>query len=269
MNLKKPFRTTLFIVLLVIDLIFLSFLVSLKNVSNKDYLVSKIKDFDIVRYVKERDYIIESTNNLRYPIEIYNYIDVDTFNKIGEEAVNNIFSGEKNILESEKLTNLLKKSIDYYDAENNADSISHAKKDLQRFSTEVSYKINNDSVVKLLKFSTVVTNSFVYVIPYLIAIIFTTLIIVFEKKKGLLIGGVTYILYSLYLYYFDNNFIRRLYVEGNFYSYFKGFKKYTFNLNTLYTICFILGFVLLLIWTIFYIKKVVRRVKVSSYDFGR
>ena len=79
MNLKKPFRTTLFIVLLVIDLIFLSFLVSLKNVSNKDYLVSKIKDFDIVRYVKERDYIIESTNNLRYPIEIYNYIDVESF----------------------------------------------------------------------------------------------------------------------------------------------------------------------------------------------
>ena len=269
MNLKKPFRTTLFIVLLVIDLIFLSFLVSLKHVANKDYMVSKIKDFDIVRYVKERDYIIESTNNLRYPIEVYNYINVDNFNNIGEEAVDNLFAGKKPILESAKFTSLLKQSIDYYDAANNADSMEHVKKDVQRFSTEVSYKINNDSVVKLLKASTIVTNTFVYFIPYLIAITFTALIIVYEKKKGLLIGGITYMIYSFYVYYFDKNFIRRLYSEGNFYSYFKGFKKYTFNLNTLYTICFILGFVLLLIWTIFYIKKTVRRVKVSSYDFGR
>ncbi len=269
MNLKKPFITTLFIVLLVIDFLFLSFLVSIKNISSKEYLNEKIKDFDIKRYVKDRDYIIESANNFRYPIEVFDYIDVNKFQEIGYEAVDNLIDRKKIVLDSEKLSGLLYDSVSVYDEENNADSYVHVKKDIQRFATEIAYKINNDSVVSLLKATLIIVNSVFYFIPYLIAIALTALIIYFEKKKGLLITGIAYVIYSFYLYYFNNYFIRRLYVEGNFYSYFKGFKKYTFNLDNLYIICFLVGFVLLLIWTVFYIIKVVRKIKVNSYEFGR
>ena len=269
MNLRKPFITTILIVLLVIDFIFLSFFVSIKNISNKEYLSSVSKNFDIISYIKDRKYIIKSTENLEYPIDVYNYINIYNFHQLVDESIDNLLAGKKLIIDSTKLTNILTKSVSLYDLNNKSDSFSFVKDDIFRFSVEVSYRINNDGVVQIFKVALFLVNSFIYYIPFIIAIILSGLIIIYEKKEGILINGIIYIIYSFFLYYMNTHFISWMLKSGSFYSYFRNMSDFTLRLDNLYIICFIFSFVLLLIYSVLYLKRVIRNIRLSSYENWR
>ena len=178
-------------------------------------------------------------------------------------------AGKKLIIDSTKLTNILTKSVSLYDLNNKSDSFSFVKDDIFRFSVEVSYRINNDGVVQIFKVALFLVNSFIYYIPFIIAIILSGLIIIYEKKEGILINGIIYIIYSFFLYYMNTHFISWMLKSGSFYSYFRNMSDFTLRLDNLYIICFIFSFVLLLIYSVIYLKRVIRNIRLSSYENWR
>ena len=269
MNLRKPIKTTVFIVLLALDLIIFSFFLASKNVLNKEYLSSKVKDFSFISYVKERDYINTEVRAFKYPIEVFDYIDMDEFYKVMDGSIDKLLESKTPLLDGNEIVRILEDSVNKYDQEHDSDSLRFAKDDINRVSTEFAYKLNNDGLVCIVKIMVFCSSGIIFYIPILIAILLSVYICLDEKREGFLINGIVYIVYSLYLYLLNIRFINGLVRNGSIYTYFDGFKSYTFKLEPALIICFILGFVLLLIYIGMYIKKLIRDVRLHSYENWR
>lgn len=262
MKLISSFKTAITILVLSIILLLISFLVAFKNITNKDFLKEKKKDFDIVNYVKNRQYI---KSNNKYPKEVFDYIDMSEYNEVIDKMIDNLHNDSKILLDKESVSDMLFNAVREYDLNNDTDSIAYVKDDINRFSSELSYKLNNNIIVGVVKTIVTLVNSVLYYFLFVAVFLLMFCIIYFEKRNGYIINAIIMLLYSIYLYYFNYMIIQNTVVEGNIYSYIKDVNKITLGLENFYIICFISSFILLLIYIIKYIRKIIRDAHIKSY----
>ena len=265
MDLKRPVGTTFTVIILSIVLMLLTFFATFKNLTNKEFLKQRAREFDIVEYVKNRGYVIEHSNSYKYPVEVFDYINIYDFNTLMDQSIDNLYNDKDTILDVSKLTDLLTKSVNLYDMNNNTDSLSFVKEDISRFSSEISYKLNNGVTVRLVKSFISFIHSLIYYLPTLIAISLFALIFWNEKKNGLLINAAILFLYSFVIYRLDYQILPMLVSKGSFYSYINGLDKITLGLERIYIVCFILSFILLLIYIVMRLKKTIKNIRKRPY----
>ena len=265
MDLKKPIGTTFTVIILSIVLMILTFFATFRYLTNKDFLKARAKDFDIVEFVKNRGYVVEHSDSYKYPVEVFNYINIYDFNTLMDQSIDNLFDNKDTILDVNKLTDLLTKSVNLYDMNNNTDSLAFVKEDISRFSSEIAYKINNGVAVSLIKTFISFMHSFVYYIPFLIAIALFGLIFWNEKKNGLLINAAILFFYSFVIYRLDYQMLPMLASKDSFYSYIVGLNKMTLGLDRIYIVCFILSFILLLIYIVMRLDKTIKNIRKKPY----
>ena len=269
MNLRKPFKTTIVMILLGIDLLILSLFVSAKNTTSKDFLKSTVRDFNIVEYVKDKSFVLEHSKGYKYPLEVFNYINVYDFNSLMDKAIDNLYDQKKPIISNTEISNLLSKSVSVYDVNNRTDSMKFVKDDINRLSTEISYDLNGNVLMSIVRIILSLLYSVIYYIPFVLVILFFILIVIFEKRNGFLICGVTSFVYSFYLYFINTRLVKSVAARGGFFSYIENIDKMTLKLDLLYILFFIVSFIFLFTFIIMYLRKMVRDIRLKSYEGWR
>ncbi len=266
MKLNKPIFTIILIILLVIDLIFFSIVIIGKIVLDKDNVKDIAYSFKYKEYLKDNEIIKESINNYNYSFEIFNYIDDNEVRRVEDKTIDNLYSNKK-FIEYEDVLLIFNNAIDKYEKDNLIDVHKYIDDDINKIAKELS---NTDEEFVLI-FDSVnrfVNGKFIYLL-LVIAIISITLIIVFEHINGCLINSIVLILYSIFLYYSKYNAYSMIRFDSDTSKYFVDFSSKTVNLDNIYVISFLLGFVFLLIYVVKLIRRVVRDIRLNSYYFGR
>lgn len=250
MRLRNPIITILLITVLVLNLIFFSFVLISKTVVNKEYLKDIIKDFDIKIYILNNENIENSINNYKYPKEVFNYLDEDTFKN---KLIDKLYDNDSYDIEKEMLY-MINKSVNEYDSINMTDSSTYINSDIKLLAKEFSNFIN-ENIVNLFNLMKDISNSLLYIISIILSIVLCGIIIYIEGRKGIIINSIILFFYSLFCYYINNHFYSIIVSSFGNNKNLLYLKKCNFSLDSVYIICFILSFVLLLIYMIHYIKK--------------
>ncbi len=266
MRLNKPVITIILIIVMAFSIVSFSLSLIGKALNNKKVLKPVINNFLFYNYVVKDENIINSINNYKYPIEVFDYINYKEVNNVKEEFIDNYIMGKKELIDSSKIKKILKDSVNEYEIKNDIDTYGIVDNDID----SVSFKINDffdeefSQSSMFLKFFSSST------IMYLLIFIILGLsigIIVLEKKTGLLICSIIFIFYSFLLYYINNNFFinKSLFSLDN--NYFYDMEGITLKLDNTYMICFIFGFVLLLIYIVKLIKRYFLNLRLYSYGY--
>ncbi|MBR4260446.1 MAG: hypothetical protein IKQ33_00620, partial [Clostridia bacterium] len=131
MKLNKPKITTLIIVILVINLIFFSFTLISKALSNKNNIASIINNYNFKEYLLGNEVIRESITNYKYPKEVFNYLDEFNIKKLKKSIIENLNNNKEEILNKEELSYIIKNSIYEYDVRTKENAYDAAKKDIE------------------------------------------------------------------------------------------------------------------------------------------
>ena len=259
MKLNKPVISISIIVIIIVDLIFFSFLCIGKKIENKEYVEELIYKFDIKKYVLDNDNIKHSIDNYKYSEDVFNYLDDFKVKLIKRNFVNNLFDEKEVLIDKKDVSDVLKNSVYEYEYYNKVDIYNYVSSDIDAFTNYFVSKFDKDFAKDFNDFKNF-TSGIIYYIPLILAIALFTLLIVFEKKNGILISALALLVYSFFLYYFNKHFL-----EIGFSRVFKYFNNVDLQLDNMYVICFIISFVLLLIYIVFYLKRAARNIRVNSY----
>ena len=260
MKLNKPIITICIIILLVVDLIFFSFLSFGRKIKDEKFVNEMVESFDFKEYLLDDKLISNSIDNYKYPKEVFDYLDDLQVNKVKKKFVNNLFKEENNLVLKQDIKEILDNSVYEYEYRSKSDTYSFVSNDIDSFSTKMEENFNKDFVNR---YNTIygISSGILYYISLIIILVSISLIIVFEKRNGFLISSIILIVYSFLIYYVNKNVL-----EIGFKSLFKYFNNISLHLDNLYMICFILGFVLLLIYIVKYLIKLARDIRISSYN---
>ena len=260
MKLNKPIITICIIILLVVDLIFFSFLSFGKKIKDEKLINEMVESFDFKKYLLDDDIISNSIDNYNYPKEVFDYLDNLQINKVKKKFINNLLHEENNLVLKQDIKEILDNSVYEYEYRSQGDIYGFVANDIDTYSTKMEDEYNIDFVNRYNTLYSI-SSGILYYISLLFIIISISLIIVFEKRNGFLISSIILIVYSFLIYYVNKNVL-----EIGFKSIFKYFKNVSLHLDNLYIICFILGFVLLLIYIVKLLRKLARDIRISSYN---
>ena len=262
MKLKKPIITIIIIILILVDLVFFSFLYLGKEITKKEQINEIVLKFDLKKYILDNRIIEESVNNYRYPEEVFNYLDDYEIKNIKDNFLVNLELKKDTLISSEELKELLLNSVYEYEFQTNNYILDYVSNDIDILALEITNNINNyrDGYF----FIEDISNSSLYYISIILLMIGIAIIILVETTRGVLISSIILFFLSFFLYYIENNSIKVLFKNFNNYL-----DKCEIYYNNFYIICFILGFVLLLIYMYFLIKKIFREIRIKSYSSWR
>ena len=266
MKLNKPIFTIILIILLVIDLIFFSIVIIGKKVLDKDNIKDIAYSFNYKEYLKDNKNIKESISKYNYSFEVFDYIDDNEVKRIEDKFIDNLYSNKKAI-EYEDVLLILNNSIDKYEKNNLVDIHSYVDDDINEVAGDIS-NIDEEFSLAFNYVNRFVNSNLIYLF-LLIAIISIALIIVFEHINGCLINSIILILYSIFLYYSEYNVYSMIRLDSDTSKYFMDLSNKIVNLDNMYVISFLLGFVFLLIYVVKLIRRIVRDIRLNSYYFGR
>ncbi len=261
MRLKRPFITIMLIILLVLNLIFFSFVFMSRTVTNKEYIKEIIYKFDIRSYLNDNEDIKQNVDKYKYPIEVFDYIDEKSFKEI---LLNKLYDDKDYDLKVE-LTNMFKKSIDKYDSLNNTDSYNYVCDDIESIVNKFS-EYFDEYVLKTFNFIRFISNNSIFYFSIILSIVICGIIVFVERGNGILITSIILFLYSLFCYYINSNYYSIIVSAIGRSKNFEYLKNYSFLLDKVYIICFILSFVLLLIYIIIFVRKKIKNRKMYLYQ---
>lgn len=256
MKLNKPKFTICFVVILMLNLVFFSFLILGKNIVKENTTSDIVNNFDFKNYLLMDDEIKNSINNYKYPKEVYNYLDELKINLIKKKIINGLKDNSNSLVIKDDIKEVLDNSVYEYQYISSKEIYSFVSKDINSFSERFTDTLNNN-ISKGYIFVKNISSGLIYYLSITISIILLMLIIIFEKNNGFLITGLFLLLYSFFVYYMDKHFIETI---------FKYINNINVHLDNLYCICFIIGFVLLLIYIVIKLKKVFRDLRIKSYN---
>ena len=259
MKLNKPLITICLIIILVINLIFFSFLSVGKKTEDKEYIKQIVSTFDFKEYLLNNSTIDKSINEYKYPKEVFDYLDSIKIDELKDEIVDNLFNKSDYLINKEDIIDILNNSVYEFEASRTKDIYSYVKDDIEEYSMYFDNKLNKD-IKDGYFYVNRITNA-LYPVSILISIIIFGIIIIFEKENGILLSSIVLLSYSFFVFYVDKYFISFSYKRL-----LKYFKFVNLELDNLYIICFILGFVLLLIYIIKSLRRFARNVRISSYN---
>lgn len=261
MKLNKPIITIVIIIILVINLIFFSFTLISKTLVKKDNLLTIVEHFNTKKYLLNNKTIKDSIDNYKYPKEVFNYIDNINLNKIKNDIVNNIYNDNDILIDSKDISYLLKNSVYEYESITNEIASNYVFDDIDYFAIDSSNYINNIILQQFRTYIFFSNNIFTYM-SIILSIFLFSIIIIIEKRNGYLISSITLLTTTIVLYYLDNNIYT---IIPNIKKYIDKVENTNIVLDNKYMICFILGFVLLLIYIISFIKKQMREYRLNRW----
>lgn len=266
MRLNKPIITIALIIIMVFNLIFFSLNFIGKTFTNKSFLYSIVDKFDFYKYISNDEEIIKSVEEYKYPMSIFEYINYNKVNEIKDEFVDNLLNDKEILIDNSKIRKILNNSVSKYEIINEVDIINNVEKNIEDVSFKISNEFNNDLNETYRLFRFLSYDAFTYLFG-IILLLLTIGIIIIERRNGFLICSIIYITYSLIIYWVDKNFFTdSLFISFNS-TYFNDMSNNTLMLGHLYMICFILGFVLLLIYIIKMLKRMFRNLRLYSYGY--
>ena len=260
MKLNKPVITIFIIIMLLGFLIFFSFLSIGRNLNDKEYISEIVNDFNVKEYILRNDKIKDSIDNFKYPKEVFNYLDDNKIKLLKKKYVNNLFDRKEKLIDKNDVKEILDNSVYEYEYNTSSDIYNYVENDIEHFSNVFENKINVEYIDYYYGFKDF-SSGFIYYLILIIIIVSIIILIIFEKFNGCFISSITLILYSFFIYYL-NNYI----LEVSFKKYLNYFNDFDLHLEKLYFICFIFGFVLLLIYIVYKLKKIARNIRISSYN---
>lgn len=260
MKLNKPIITICIIILLIVNLIFFSFLSIGKKIGEKDFLNEIVLKFNLKTYILNNESISKSIEEYKYPKEVYNYLDNLKINNLKNKFINNLFEKKDRLIDKSDVEEILKNSVYEYEYNHSSDIYSYVENDIKEVSNHLEERFNSEFVDHYFSIK-YFSEGIIYYVSILLTVALILLIIYFEKKNGLLITSIILLIYSFTLFYVNDN-----YLEFGLNNVFKYFDKIDFKLDNIYIICFILGFVLLLIYMCAFFKKVTREIRIKSYN---
>lgn len=264
MRLKRPIITISFIVILVICLIFFSFVLISNNYVKNNRIKEIIYNFNIKDYILNDSKILKSINNYNYPKEVYNYIDNNEVYILKEKIYSRFNHHDKKILNQKEVILILNNSIYEYENINLSDSIKMVNEDIEYINNKI-IEFTNNRLNDYHTFFSILGKDILFYAFIIIIILIAILIIIIEGMNGVLICSISFFTFSLYIYYLNINFYRffQSILEND---YFINFLKRIFLLKEdVYIICFILSFVLLLIYIVNYFKKIRKKITFHSF----
>lgn len=264
MKLNKPVITITFIVLLLVNLIFFSLALLCKGLNTKENVKYILDNFNYKEYILEDINVNNSIDTYKYSNEVFDYIDKDKYEEIENKIIDNLFDKEETIIEENDIKELLTDSVNKYEIDKMIDTKGNAIEDIDNISSNIASTINKEFLLTY-KVVNIVSSDLVVYSLLLVAIILVSVIILKEKRNGCLIGGISMLIYSFVAYSINNNLFNIIKLDD---KYFNKFDKFVFKLDNFYMICFILSFVLLLIYIVLLIKKILRDKRINSYYQG-
>ena len=264
MRLKRPIITISFIVILVICLIFFSFVLISNNYVKNNRIKEIIYNFNIKDYILNDSKILKSIKNYNYPKEVYNYIDNNEVYILKEKIYSRFNHHDKKLLNQKEVILILNNSIYEYENINLSDSIKMVNEDIEYINNKI-IEFTNNRLNDYHTFFSILGKDILFYVFIIIIILIAILIIIIEGMNGVLICSISFFTFSLYIYYLNINFYRffQSILEND---YFINFLKRIFLLKEdVYIICFILSFVLLLIYIVNYFKKIRKKIKFHSF----
>jgi len=260
MKLNKPLITICLIIILAVNLIFFSFLSIGKKSGDKEYVTKIANSFNFKKYLLNNEIISTSINSYKYPKEVFDYLDNTKIKELKDKIINNLFDEKNIIIDKSDFIFILSDSVYKYEYNKMNDIFLYVEDDINEFSASLENKINKElskDYYNIKDFSC----GFIYTLSILASIVIFTLIIMFEKKQGILISSIVLFVYSFFVFY-----INKYFISFGFKNLLKYFKNINLELDNLYIITFILSVILFIIYMIFVIKKVMRNIRISSYN---
>ena len=141
------------------------------------------------------------------------------------------------------------------------DTLGSVNEDIENFSYNFVNSFNVD-LINFRDFFFFYSSDIILISSIVLSLTFLILIIFFERYNGVLISSVIFLTYSFILYLFNSGNNLNL-------SNWKIFKncQIFLNFDSAYIICFILGFVLLLIYISKLIRNLIKEIKHSMYGW--
>ena len=264
MKLNKPAITITLIVLLLVNLIFFSIALICKGLNTKENIKSILDSFNYQEFIKDNESVIENTNNYKYSIEVFDYIDHDKLTILEDKIVDNLFDRKETIVLENDIKELLTDSVNKYEIDKMIDTNGNALQDIDNISSNLTSTINNEFLLSY-KVIDIIASDVVCYSFLLLEVVYIIIIILNEKRNGYLIGGISMLIYSFVSYAIEKNLFKLIKLDDR---YFKKFDNFVFKLDHVYIVCFILSFVLLLIYIVLLIRKVLRDKRINSYYRG-
>ncbi len=261
MKLNKPIITICIIILLVVDLIFFSFLSFGKKLKDEKVINEIVESFNFKEYLLDDELISNSINNYNYPKEVFNYLDDLQINRVKKKYVDRLLKKDNFLIQKQDIFDILSNSVYEYEFRNKSDIYNYVESDIDNFSTRMEDSFDIDFINEYYGIYNV-SNGMLYLISLSLIIIGIIFIIIIEKKNGFLVSSIILIIYSFLIYYINKNAL-----EVGFGSLFKYFNKISFHLDSLYIICFIFSFVLLLIYIVKSLRRAAREIRLKSYNW--
>lgn len=259
MKLNKPIITICIIILLVVNLIFFSFLSIGKEIGKKEVVKDIVEKFDFKEYLLNYELIQNDINNYKYPKEVFDYLDENKIKEVKNKFVDNLFEKRDNLIDDSDIKSIINSSISEYENKTSSDISKLLEKSVNSFSLQLTNDFDSD-FIDSYNLVRNISNGVLYYISIIISIVSIALLIIFEKYNGILISSVTFMCYAFFVYYIGQNIFSK-----SFNQLFKYFDNISLSMNNLHIICFILGFVLLLIYMIDKLKTFLRDVRIKSY----
>ena len=233
------------IILLVFDLIFFFILFVSKKITTKSFLKEATLSFDFKEYLLNDEIIKKGIDNYKYPEDVFNYI-----NNNEVLIIKNKFIDELEI-ENDSIKKILLNSFYEYEIRTKNNILNNLEYDIELFSNKFVSMIND--YVKGYNFLNKISNSIIYSISLISSIILSISLLIIDKNSLIKIIIILFS-YSFIIYYFNNNFFM-----------FKYIKNINLKLENAYIICFILSFVLLLIYMFNFFRKFLRNQRIKGY----
>lgn len=265
MKLNKPMITTLLIVLLGVNLIFFSFINIGKTITKEKFINTIVEKFNFKSFLLDNDNIKNSLDSYKYPKEVFDYIDENNIKILKNNFTTNLLSNNTELISKDNIIYIINNSIYEYENRSYDDVQSYVNNDVLSFSNEFSNILNDDIVNTFQLFQFLSKNIFFY-ISILISLILISFLIVIEKKNGILLSSIISFVFCSIIYYLDSYFVKNIFIGKNNLKYFSSLDEISMSFEKIYIVCFILSFVLLLVYIVSFIKKTMRDIRISSYE---
>lgn len=268
MKLKHSFFTIILISFLIILLILCVLCLFGKNIFNKNYLYKAVEYVDVISFIKDDKELNEMLKNKKIPKEIFEYIDDNKVKEIKKKIIDGFYTNKSSIIEPTEIKMILKDSINFYESKYTLDIYNNIEKEIQSFSIKITNNINDYNFISSFRTIDKIVNGVTFYI--LIAILITIIIFIsiLERKNSLFILGIIFFISSLVIYYVSNQMLTILSKNKLIIDYVS--QKFLIEISNIikpiYIVFFLLGIVLLIVYGMICLKKIIRKIRIYSYD---
>lgn len=272
MQLKRPTISTLIMIFLFLFSFFLLLWISTKQIISKENIEAFLIKIDIERYIKENKQINKVLEDNKIPKEVLDYIDENKINQFIKESLNNLYE-ENYIIKSSFIETLIEESIETYENKYTVDIYSHIKQEIIEITDEIANTINNEKYITIFnQISHIINGPYLYIIGGILLILIFSLFLL-ESKMAILLTGTMMTSLSIIMFYAIRKIITFT-IESTLLSYdIKNWLiEYVISkITPIYSITFVIGSILLLIYLIIYVHRFVVKTRIKYYEkyYGR